>query len=59
MITVQLTPDQARALLWAYDINEFPVSNVFGRKGPDLLDSAEDVLRAALVQAGEAEEPAP
>jgi hypothetical protein len=47
-ITVTLTRAEAHALLYAHDINEFPVSNPLGREGDDLLAAAEAKLRAEL-----------
>jgi hypothetical protein len=51
-VCLALTVGEARALLYAYDINEFPVSNPLGRDGGDLLDTAEEKLKAALKDAG-------
>jgi hypothetical protein len=47
-IAIQLSPNEARALLYAHDINEFPVSNPLGDRGEVLLRAAEQKLREAL-----------
>ena len=53
-VTVELTVREAQALLYAYDIREYPWSNPLGREGYDLLETAETKLRLAL---GDEQEP--
>ena len=47
-IVVALTREEAQALIYSYSINEYPVSNPLGNAGPDILDRAEQKLKAAL-----------
>jgi hypothetical protein len=47
-VQVTLTRREAEALIYSYDINEYPVSNPLGREGTELLDAAEAKLRAAI-----------
>jgi len=52
LVRVELTEAEVVALLCAYDINEYPVSNALGRDGGMILDAAEAKLRDALATKG-------
>jgi hypothetical protein len=43
-----LTSEEGRALLHAYEINEFPISNPLGNRGVERLNTAEAKLRDAF-----------
>lgn len=49
-ITVELTKDEAKALLHSYEIQEFPFSNPWGDEGTFLLTRAENKLKGAIAQ---------
>jgi hypothetical protein len=51
-VAVVLTVDQARALLCAWEIGEFPLSNPLGEDGDRLLEEAEAEIQKVLAAVG-------